>query len=450
MVNIYNFLKNVFQDIKTETSKNNLFLLALLLVTTIPLPFAVSNICLVLFVLFALIKFKKEKVNIQFSLLLPIGLFVLMTLSYFWSIDKESTLKAIPKEISLLLIPFVFLINKDFSSIQLDKLKKYYSYSIVLVVLYFLARAVIRYTINHDTRAFFYHGENEIDFGLVPKLLNAIHVSVFVAIALFCFLSKEVKTKVDIIISGLLFVFILLLSSKNIIVVVILLLLIQVFYFSKTSNRLRLRNLIVFAVVIGLLFSFGRIKSRFLHEFQSNSEKSISTNVIEGVPDGVHYVSLKEAWTNQKFTPNDYFPGTAFRVYQFRVFTEILSENNRYLSGFGLNASTSKVEEKAISYNLFLGNGEKEGYQTKNFHNQYIQNFADLGIFGFLLIITILFINLKNAIKKKDFLHFAFAFLMISLFLTESFLWRQRGVVFFTIMYCIFNFGSLKSNSKTE
>jgi len=52
--------------------------------------------------------------------------------------------------------------------------------------------------------------------------------------------------------------------------------------------------------------------------------------------------------------------------------------------------------------------------------------------------------------KSKDFIHFVFAFLMISLFLTESFLWRQRGVVFFTMLYCLFNSGIVLNNSRQE
>jgi hypothetical protein len=49
------------------------------------------------------------------------------------------------------------------------------------------------------------------------------------------------------------------------------------------------------------------------------------------------------------------------------------------------------------------------------------------------------FLNLKNAIKNKNFLHIVFAVSMIILFLTESLLCRQRGIVFFITLYCIFN-----------
>ena len=32
-------------------------------------------------------------------------------------------------------------------------------------------------------------------------------------------------------------------------------------------------------------------------------------------------------------------------MYQFRIFTEIISDNNDYLLGFGLNASTEKIKD---------------------------------------------------------------------------------------------------------
>ena len=440
-MNIYDFSKNVIQNLTKENKSNSSFIPILLVLFTIPLSFAINNIALGLFLLVAFITFKKENFKLQKQLLLPILLYVLMVISYFWSIDSKETLSALSKEVPLFMIPLGFLIFKTNTSEQKRKIIEYYSYAIVAFVLYYLARAIIRYFIFGDARMFFYHGENDKDYGLVPKMLNAIHMSVFVAVAFFYFFTKEIKSKTDSIFTFLLFGFILLLSSKNIILVVLLLSLINIFFFSKTAHKLRLRNLIVFGLLLVIIFSIGRIKDRFKVEFQNNTDKSLSTNVIEGIPSGVHYVSIKEAWLNPIFTPNDYFNGTAFRVYQFRIFIELIKEKNTFFKGFGLNASYSKIKEKAIQYNLYMGteNDLDSGYQSKNFHNQYVQNFAELGVFGFILLLIILIVNIKNAIKSKDFVHFSFAILMISLFLTESFLWRQRGVVFFTMMYCLFN-----------
>ena len=394
---------------------------------------AINNVSTAIFILSVLVLNRKNKWEAKFSLLLPILLFLWMAVSYFWSVDVSRTGTAILKEITLLLIPVSFIVMKPFDKNQLQKLLKYYGFSMVLYAIFFIARAAIRYAISGDQRAFFYHGEYDDDYGLVPKLLNAIHISVYAAVAFFYFLSKEIKSKFDVICATILFGFIFLLSSKNIIIVFLFLIGIHFFYFSKSSNKMRLRNLGIFILILGCILSFSKIKNRFLVEFQSNTNTSLSHSVYNEADEGVNYISIYEAWNNEKFMASDYFPGTAFRVYQFRMFVEIFKEEPIFWQGLGLNASLNKLKEKEEKYNLC------PGYGTFNFHNQYVQNFAELGFIGFLFLLAILFINIKNAIHNKDFIHISFAILMISLFLTESFLWRQSGVLYFIIFYCLFN-----------
>ncbi|MCF8322494.1 MAG: O-antigen ligase family protein, partial [Flavobacterium sp.] len=159
--------------------------------------------------------------------------------------------------------------------------------------------------------------------------------------------------------------------------------------------------------------------------------------------------SIRQAWNQEKFKANDYFTGTAFRVYQIRIFIEMLQDDFNIWTGYGLNASQFRVVEKGIEHQVYLGDTTHEGYQNKNFHNQYIQFFAELGIFGLFLLLTMLFLNVKNALKTKDFVFISFAVLMISLFLTESFLARQRGVIFFIVFYCLFN-TAIDDNQNTK
>lgn len=444
MANTYNSLKNVWQELKNEHKNNPSFVFLLLTLVTIPLGYAVNNIALGLFVLSSFLYCKKENIKVNLVLLLPILLFLLMAISYFWSIDASRTIKAIPKEISLFLIPLAFILFKGFTADQKEKILKFYSWSIFIYTVFCLLKALVRFAISGDTSVFFYHE-------LVTKEVNAIHVSVYVSIAFFWFLTKPIRNFADKIALVGLFAMVFLLSSKNIISVFVLLILTYYFFYTQVSKKMRLRNLVFFILALIPIFFVGKIKQRFEAEFQSNANKSISHDVIQVKDPGINILSIKEAWTNDKFTPNDYFPGTAFRVYQFRIFTELMQEDNgAFWKGFGLNASLSKIEEKGKDYNVFMGNDEIEGYQKKNFHNQYIQNFAELGIFGFLLLITILIINIKNAFLAKDFLHIVFAILMISLFLTESFLWRQRGVIFFTAFYCLFNSRTLLKPSKNS
>lgn len=444
MANTYSFLSTVYHYTTKEIRNNPSFLFLIFLTISIPFPIAVNNVVFGLFVLITLFTFKKQNIYLSKELLLPIFLYGLMCLSLFWSIDFDATKNALPKELFLLVIPICFIIMPKFGENRKQKLIEFYSYAMVLVTIFFLIRAIIRFVMLSDTNVFFYHGENDIDSGLVPKLLNAIHVSVFMAIAFFYFLKKERKNVLDYISQFLLFLFIILLSSKNIILVVLLLVVLFYLYFSNTANKLRLRNLFIFLAIIVVVISFGKLKNRFEVELNTNSGKSLSSSVVSELPQGVHNISIAEAWHNESFTTNDYFPGTAFRVYQLRMFLEIMSENNKWISGFGLNASQKMLELKGQQYNVYEGDSTHEGYQKKNFHNQYIQVFAELGIVGFLILIIMLLITFRKALKNKDFIRFSFAVLMISLFLTESFLWRQRGVVFFTIFYCVFNTNSIK------
>ncbi len=377
---------------------------------------------------FSLFQLKNKKFYFQKELFLLVLLYVFMALSLIWTIDTKLTTSALLKGLSFLLIPLCFFLNPPLSQENKSKIINYYSYAFFGYAVFYLLKAIIRFVITKDSSVFFYHE-------LVTFDVNAIHVSVYISIAFFWFLLKKTKSNFDKLALLVLFVLLFLLSSKNIIVLFFLLLGLSLIFILKIkANRLYL--VFGLGIVLGTVF-FGKIKDRFLIEIESNQASGKINNEISGQKGLVYNVSIKEAWSKDKFQPNEYFPGTALRVYQARIFTEIIQENNRFLTGYGLNATDQKIEEKRIENNLY---GE---YGKYNFHNQYIQIFAELGITGFIVLVLILFINLKNAIKTKHFVHFSFAILMISLFLTESFLSRQRGIIFFILLYCLFN-------SKTE
>jgi len=424
--------KEIINDFNQDKRNNYINVFFIFILISIPFYNFINSLIIAIFFLISSFKFRlnKEK-NVSISLL--IVFYILMIISWLWSIDKALTLEALLKEIPLLIIPICFLLCKDIIILNKDKILKYYSYSIVVLAVFFLIKAIYNYFLIKDLSVFFFHN-------LVTKELNAVHFSVFVTLAIFYFLTKDLKKINDYILVVFLLIFLLLLSSKNIILSTILLSGIYFFYYSKSANKMRLRNIIILGVVLLSVLSFSLIKERLIFEFKIKEESNIGHTVINKKEIGSNIISMKEAWYNEKFNQTDYFSGSSFRVYQTRLFFEFLQENNIFWKGFGLNASYKKLEEKGIHYNVFQGNNQVEGYQKKNFHNQYIQVFAELGVFGLLILVLILYVNLKKAIKHKDFIHIAFAVLMISLFLTESFLWRQRGVVFFTAFYCLFNY----------
>lgn len=426
-------------------NQSKLSLLVIFLAISVFLPIPASNLAVLISFIYTIVFFKKPIVWNKL-LILPILLFFWIFGSYFWSIQPKLTLESIPRTIFLLIIPLLFLVAKNYSYNLKDSVLKVYSYTAVAFSVLFLIRAVIRFFIYNTTSVFFSHGEYNSDTGIVPKEMNAIHVSVFIAIAYFYFITKQEKFKHEKIVLLILLLFLVLLSSTNVLIISLVLSLIYYFFYSKFANKLRLRNsILVLTIFISFLF-YKKIEAFVELEFKNNTEKGIGHNVITKSDDFEKKITMYEAWNNKTFSQKDFFPGTAFRIYQFRVFLELFEENSVFWKGFGFNASNIKIEEKGVEHNVYLGDVNHEGYQKKNFHNQYLQIFAELGFIGFSLLVLILFFSLKTAFKAKDFIHISFTFLMISLFLTESFLWRQRGIVFFTVFYCLFAISNTKKS----
>lgn len=185
-------IKEYLIELKTLNRSHILFLPFLLLIISIPLPIFINNILLLLFTGIVFITTKKRQIKYDSNLFFLVLFFLLSLLSLCWSIDFKSTLNTIPRLIPLMLIPILFMISQSFGVLHIKALLKYYSFAMLVLAIAFMVRAVIRYLITNDIRAFFYHGENDLDYGLVPKLLNAIHISVFVAIGyFFLFLNKS-------------------------------------------------------------------------------------------------------------------------------------------------------------------------------------------------------------------------------------------------------------------
>lgn len=427
MEHTYDFFKKA--SLKTIDFIKNptvfVYLLSAILIT-LPLNFAFGSITCVLFILVSFSSVHKIKFAPNNSLVLLIIFYCLMVISLFWTRDLKLTLGGLKKEVLFLLLPLAFLFIPKLSKESVYKVVRLFSFSMVFYAIYYFLKAIIRFSSSRDTNVFFYHE-------LVTKELNAIYVSVFASFALFYFIALDIKKTKEKIAIVLLFILVVLLSSKNILAVDLLLFIVYYFFFSDSTKRQKGIITTIFSTIIIIAILFvPKIRDRFLIEYHSIfTNNSIDTEMVR--EDKVYAISLQEAWNDERFEHNDFFSGTALRLYQIRIFKELLYEQNILFTGYGLEASQEKIREKAKQHNLY------PDYGNFNFHNQYVQTFAELGIFGLLVLLLLLFINLKNACQNKDFIHIVFAVTMIMLFLTESFFCRQRGVIFFIALYCMLN-----------
>jgi O-antigen ligase len=86
--------------------------------------------------------------------------------------------------------------------------------------------------------------------------------------------------------------------------------------------------------------------------------------------------------------------------------------------------------------NVLMGHYQTHGMtiafkEHLNAHNQYLQTFITLGIFGFIGLISMLFYPISQAISNRDLLYKGFLFIFILNIFVESMLDTQAGNLFF-------------------
>lgn len=424
MANIYSFSKIILLFKKLRTSD---YLLVLIFIT-LPLKNIFISIATILFVFWSFFLIKKE-VNFQKFFYFPIAFFILMISSLLWSYNFKNTFFGIQKQLPFLFVPFAFILLGKITKEWLLRIFRIYSFGMVFFGVLLLINTFVRYIDSKDTGVFFHNK-------LVPNDPGAIYLSVFASFAIFYFIQIQIKNNYEKASVFILALLIFLLSSKSIITIdFIIIICYYTFFVSISSGTKAITILSVSAFLFFSVLYVKEVRARFLIEYQTAFiDNTLNYDLTK--EKNIYNVSINEAWNKRDFHQNSFFPGTALRVYQFRVFTEMLNEMPIFLKGCGLEASQHYIKNKAKQHNL------NPIYGDYNFHNQYIQTFAELGIIGFFILVSMLFINLKNAFKYKDFLHITFAITMIMLFLSESFFCRQRGIIFFIVLYCLFNAAS--------
>ena len=397
-----------------------------LLLASLPLPFAFINIAFGLLVLAVILNYKQLHFKFSYALLIPVVYYFLCVGSLSWTIEAKETSKYLSKGLFFLALPILFSFLPKLKIEKRQAIFNNYSYLMTIATIFYLLRALYRFIKTGESHYFFYHD-------LVTLEVNAIYISLFISFAFINLFIKKNKQWYDFLAVFLLFAFLILLSSKNVIVITLLGIIISFFY---NKSILKKKNiLLILGVLVILMIPLGsKIKERFDLEIQNTTENVKLEN-------GIINVSIENAWEQDSFGPQYYFNGTAFRLYQIRLFKEFLNEDHIFWTGYGASASQDKIIEKQKINKLV------EYYGTLNFHNQYIQSFAELGIIGVILLCLMVVFNWIKAIKNRDFVFLFFTILTTSIMFTESLFHRQRGIVFFILLYCIFHSTLNKKNT---
>ena len=393
------FLMNVLHKIKQYTIFE---VLLILILVTLPLgSYALNSCAIILFFIASLYRFLTNKKHFYVNniSLLFIGFYILCLFSLLWTNDVGNTKAGLIRFLSYLIIPLSFILSNS-EQLNGHKIVSFFSKTLVFYAIYCLLFACINAFYNSDISFFFYHKLSN-NFGA----LNAIYLSVFVSLGVHFFLLKKNKSKLDIFSLFILSLFLMLLSSKIIIFVTFIT---TLFYVIRKRKRIVV-NLKSVLLILGVLIIFIVAAS----------------NLFKRVAVEVQKTKIHEVLNKESFGPVYLWTGFGLRIFQVKAFIEILQEQEKIILGTGLNNSQNSLNNKYKEYHLY------PGFLNYNYHNQYVQVFAELGWIGFCIFVFIFVFILKEAIVNRNYFLASFILLLLAVCLTESFLWRQRGMVFF-------------------
>lgn len=437
------------------------FFLLLLLSIGIGLQIVIYKIAIAILFLQWLISkgFKQKFIKLKKNIF-AIGLIVfyfLYCISFFWSDNNVVAFTDVILKLPLLMLPIVILSQKNLSKKQLNQVFLSFALSSLFLNLYSFFRAYSLYLATNNIDKLYYSNLTLNMHTSAQSMFTCFSIALFVH--LFSqdknFISKWMAYSAVII--QLIFVF--LISSRMQILIMAFLVPVYLvpYYYKKKKVALGfLYTLFIFGFSYLIITIPSTLNSRY------NKTVSQINSLRE---DNGNYDARKFIWKEGlEVIKNNWLIGTGsgdvtdalaaryFRLISGSPLTENLAEskvsqtqksnNGAFLSKRD-SISIHNIHEKQLSvysknllerrihhYNI--------AYQRKyNFHNQYLQTFGAIGVFGFLILCFLMIYPVYLCIKKKDYLAISFLFIVGASCLTESILERQAGVAFYALFYVL-------------
>jgi O-antigen ligase len=359
--------------------------------------------------------------------------YLLQISALLYTDDISVGMVQIQVKITLLFIP-VSLYYSDYLTENFRNLvMPYYVWLMALVMLFCFGEAALKYRVSHDNSVFFYHAL------VAPFGHHAIQFSIFAFIGFIYLLERLRKLSFMLnrlfhffMISYFIF-FIILLDSKMVIIFSLISILIYIRLSIKKAGffrgRLILFSILCVSIIATLFVTNNPVSNRF-------KDLSNGVNVIE---------------TNQ-FNPGDYFNGLQFRLLQWKLVKEILSEHSAWIAGVSPGDAQHLLNKKYISLNMYVGEeGRKShGYLGYNTHNEFLEATLQNGLIGLFVFLVICAGLIKMMIVSHNIEFWLIGTLILSYCFLESIFQTQYGVLLFTFfplfLYCSHTYDSSRES----
>lgn len=393
------FLKNI-SKIKREQIY---FLFLIIFIITYPITYNSNSQILIAMSIFffidtkANLKYKFGLVKRNKIVIVFILYFMIQLIGLTYTEDIKRGVNVITRLLPFLLLPTI-IISEKISNNKLKLLLKIMTLWILLVMIY-----LCLYQIVIEERSL----NTMVHFAFDKLGISQHYVSIILVLSImFCVHEIFLKEKIffNVIISVSLIFFLLLFSSRS--SLVILLFSLVVFFLKEFKDKSISLKLTVITSVFAIV-TLG---------FFSSSELQKKTNILLKSTDfDIEIIKTKNSITFAKNTIEQ-------RVMINLASLNIIKENPFF--GVGTGDYLNALQAEYVKLNFIAGIKERF-----NAHNQYFEDYIKVGILGFLSIIILMVIIVKESYKKKSYMFYC-AFAIVFMCLFESFFARHHGTVF--------------------
>lgn len=306
--------------------------------------------------------------------------------------------------------PVIFYIYKYSNINKRDSLKKYFCYSnVIFIFIVLISKFFTLYKTGFDHFLNDGYWWNKIIYlSLVePVGGHPTYISLFILVSLIFVLNQVVIERwffsktISIIIFSFQLFFLILLSVKIAFISIVFLLVLFLFWVMqhRNSKLLIASSLTLILLAFILIISLPSIKYRLKHDFQQIQN---SDNLYD---------------TNSKFSE---------RLALWKSSIDLIIENPFIGTSMRNINSKDAIFEKVMQINSFSNT-------PKNSHNNFLEFGVRYGLLGFLIFFVLCVSVIYFGLKHYSFFITSISSVFILFSLTESFLFREMGVMLLAI-----------------
>ena len=334
------------------------------------------------------------------------GLFILYCIGLLWSNNLQKGIREIETKMSLFIMPLVFL-SVPLNSEQFRKTLQLFVIGCGIAMMTWILFAAYNFIM---TEYYLAQGFKIWDFGInyffkerLSRIIHPRYMAMYVCTAIWMILNvKDPLFQKKIFNVGFISLFalsILFLISKAGIFVLILIGVYSLYELIFKHGKIKL----AVTIIVSFTFTFICLFS-FAPEFRKR------------------FTSVFDALYSQDNNNSDNSSGLRMVVWE----ASRACVAQHFLTGTGTGSANDALMEHYKTYGMTIAFKEH-----LNAHNQYLQTFITLGIFGFIVLISMLFYPISQAFSNGDLLYKGFLFFFILNIFVESMFETQAGNLFF-------------------